>query len=60
MEIINNDNGGEKNKIAGALFVGCLFIGMGIGFFLGKLLPGMFIGMGIGFLTSAAYRATTK
>ena len=59
MEVINNDNK-EKNKIAGTVFVGCMFLGMGIGFFIGKLVAGMFIGMGVGFLASAGYKAIGK
>ena len=49
-----NENG--KNKITGALFVGCTFIGMGIGFLTHYLSAGLFIGMGVGFLASAAFK----
>ena len=52
----NDNNKEEKNKITGVLFTGCMFVGMGVGFLTGHLLPGMFIGMGVGFLASAAYR----
>ena len=54
MEVL--DNGKEKNKISGGIFVGCMFIGMGIGYFTHNLMPGLFIGMGVGFLASAVYR----
>ena len=47
----------EKNKVTGVLFVGCMFVGMGVGFLTAHLIAGMFIGMGVGFLASAAYRA---
>ncbi len=47
----------EKNKTAGLLFVGCLFVGMALGFWFGKLPIGLLGGMGVGFLASAAYRA---
>lgn len=44
----------EKNNInyksGGLIFVGCMFIGMGIGYFLGDLKTGLFLGMGVGFL----------
>ena len=53
----NNNKDKEKNKISGALFVGCMFIGMGIGYFTGNNGAGLFIGMGVGFLASAAYHA---
>ena len=52
----NDNNKEEKNKVTGVLFTGCMFVGMGVGFLTGHLLPGMFIGMGVGFLASAAYR----
>ncbi|MEL6674119.1 MAG: hypothetical protein AAFR61_18080 [Bacteroidota bacterium] len=38
----------NKSQIAGLAFSGCMFIGMGIGMWLGYLVPGMFIGMGVG------------
>jgi hypothetical protein len=56
METNNEVRNKEKNKVSGALFVGCMFVGMGIGFFTGYLTAGLFIGMGVGFLASAAYR----
>ena len=31
-------------------FVGCMFLGMGIGYFMDNFIVGMFIGMGMGFL----------
>lgn len=46
----------EKDKVAGMLTGGCLLLGMGIGFFFGKLLAGLFIGLGVGVLAGAAYR----
>jgi len=53
-------NSKEKNQVSGVLFVGCMFIGMGIGFLSGKIVPFMFIGMGIGFLAVSAYRLAKK
>lgn len=47
----------QKNKVTGVLFVGCMFIGMGIGFLTQHVVAGLFIGMGVGFLASADYRA---
>ena len=41
----------KKDKRGEFAFVGCMFIGMGIGYLIGKFLVGMFIGMGIGFLS---------
>ena len=56
MEANNKNEPKEKNKLAGALFLGCMFIGMGIGYIMHDLRAGMFIGMGVGFLAGAAYR----
>ena len=53
MQVDNSD----RNKTAGLLFVGCFFVGMAIGFALGKVQVGVFGGLGAGFLASAAYRA---
>lgn len=52
----NQNQKGEKNKITGVLFVGCMFIGMGAGMLAGHQTVGMFIGMGVGFLGAAFYR----
>ncbi len=53
MENQDNNNG----KIAGYLFVGCMFIGMGVDAAMEYSGFGMFIGMGIGFIVSAVYRS---
>lgn len=58
MEIINNNK--EKDKIGGLLFVGCMFIGMGIGKYMGALSTGTLIGLGAGFLAMAVYRVAKK
>jgi len=44
----------EKTKKAtGLIFVGCMFVGMGIGYLFGQFMAGMYIGMGLGFITMA-------
>lgn len=58
MEIINNNK--EKDKIGGLLFVGCMFIGMGIGQYEGATGTGTLIGLGVGFLAMAVYRVAKK
>ena len=54
MEANNNEK--QNEKVAGLLTGGCLLLGMGVGFFIGKLVAGLFIGLGVGLLASAAYR----
>ncbi|MEM6345899.1 MAG: hypothetical protein AAF927_18540 [Bacteroidota bacterium] len=46
----------NKNKIAGMAFTGCMFVGMGLGYFFKEFNAGMFIGMGVGFVFSAIIR----
>ena len=51
-----NDKPREDNKLqekAGLFIPAGLFIGMGIGFFIGQLVGGIFIGLGAGFLLMA-------
>ncbi len=45
----------KKDKRSEYAFVGCMFIGMGIGYYIGNLLFGMFIGMGVGFLSKLLF-----
>jgi F0F1-type ATP synthase assembly protein I len=47
------ENNKSKSKIASAVFVGCMFLGAGIGMLYDKLTIGGAIGMGIGFLAMA-------
>ncbi|MFC1974601.1 hypothetical protein ACFLVA_01135 [Chloroflexota bacterium] len=46
----------SKKGISGVVLVGCLILGMGIGFAVGSVLVGLFIGLGVGFLGMAAVR----
>ena len=39
-----------KSAIAGVIFVGCMFIGAGLGMLYGKVAVGGAIGMGVGFI----------
>ena len=43
----------DKTERGENAFVGFMFIGMGIGYFINNFLVGMFIGMGLGFLARA-------
>jgi hypothetical protein len=47
---MTSENTKKRNTAGGLLFVGCMFVGMGFGFFFGHLLTGIFIGMGAGFV----------
>ena len=40
----------KKDKRGEYAFVGCMFIGMGTGYYINNLFAGMFLGMGVGFL----------
>ena len=40
----------KKDKKGGYAFVGCMFIGVGIGYLIENFLAGASIGMGVGFL----------
>ena len=45
----------EKDKRGDYIFVGFMFMGMGIGYLMSNFLVGMFIGMGIGFLARVLF-----
>lgn len=46
----------KKKDIAGLFIPAGLFLGMGIGWLFGHLVPGLFIGLGVGFAAMAIAR----
>lgn len=52
---MNNRSGKPANRyaIGGIVFVGCMFVGMGIGAALDAKQAGLQIGMGVGFVAMA-------
>ena len=56
MEQIN-----EKNEtLSWAVFMGSMFIGMGVGAYFGQTGIGLFIGMGVGYIASAIIESMKK
>ena len=53
------ENKPKKDKRGEYAFVGCMFIGVGIGYLIGNFLAGASIGIGVGFL-SRLYLETNK
>jgi hypothetical protein len=51
------DQTNDTNKIAGIIFIGIMFIGIGIGKYFDNTTVGTLIGLGTGFLASAIYRS---
>ncbi len=50
----------QKWGISGLVFVGCMFLGGGLGSLLGNTQTGWLLGMGVGFLGMAATRLSGK
>jgi hypothetical protein len=57
MENQNQNQRNETNKIAGIIFIGFMFIGIGVGMAMHNTTIGTLVGMGAGFIASALYRS---
>jgi hypothetical protein len=53
----NQDKFKENENISWYVFIGCMFIGIGIGMALDKAGVGTIVGMGVGFLASAMHKS---
>ena len=42
------------------IFVGCMFVGIGIGMYLGEKAAGTMVGMGVGFIVHFVYSKKNK
>ncbi|HKX86081.1 MAG TPA: hypothetical protein VJL37_05380 [Flavobacterium sp.] len=51
----NQDQNSNKrwNSAGNGIFIGCMFVGIGIGMYLGQVAIGTLVGMGVGFIASA-------
>jgi predicted lipid-binding transport protein (Tim44 family) len=49
----------ERKGISGLVFVGCLMLGLAIGFLTGNIAAGLFGGLGVGFIGMAIVRYIT-
>lgn len=55
----NNKQEPKKSGISGLVFVGCLMIGLAIGFLIGNIAAGVLGGLGVGFIAMAIARYLT-
>ena len=44
-----------EGTVTGKIFVGCMFVGIGIGMFFGETGAGTMLGMGVGFIIETIY-----
>ncbi|HEY8108680.1 MAG TPA: hypothetical protein VIF43_01595 [Patescibacteria group bacterium] len=52
--------GKNKGDVSGVAFVGCMFVGLGIGVAFGHSNVGVLVGLGVGFLAMAVLRSQGK
>ncbi|MCL9805697.1 hypothetical protein NAT51_09195 [Flavobacterium amniphilum] len=57
MENQDQNNNNIWGNIGSKVFIGCMFVGMGIGMYMDKISVGTLVGMGVGFIASALLKA---
>jgi uncharacterized membrane protein len=53
MENQDQNNNKKWNSVGNGIFIGCMFVGLGIGMYYEKTSIGALVGMGIGFIASS-------
>jgi hypothetical protein len=56
----NQKSGRSAVVVGGVVFVGCVMLGLAIGFLIGNLFPGILGGLGVGFVAMAIVMASDK
>jgi len=49
----------KRSGVSGLVFVGCLMLGLALGFLIGSIPVGIFAGLGVGFIGMAVARYVT-
>jgi hypothetical protein len=57
--VTSDKQGPKRSGISGLVFVGCLMIGLAIGFLVGNVAAGVIGGLGVGFIAMAVARYKT-
>ena len=55
-----SDSSKTRATVGGIIFTGCMFIGLGLGFYFNNILVGLFLGMGTGFVAMGIAWALIK
>ena len=50
----------DNSTVGGVVFVGCMFIGLGIGILYNKTAVGVILGLGVGFIVMGAIKAFSR
>lgn len=57
---MDTNNKPRNNSVFGVLFIGCMFMGLGVGLLTGYLKVGIFMGMAVGLIAALAFKASGK